>query len=228
MRRSLYRFFLMIMAATISLTAVPVAHASALYRIDFEFFYDSGDLAGMAYLKFDAVAFDEWHSILDLPGMTFSGFILPHSDHPIVPDESWTVDRYQPPSQLRIMNNHPYYPVQFDSGESTWTEVDGTVYVSQNPIMELKKENYDDWPNWEWWIFYIKPDYTWDFLTAGWVNEDTWEEHTQGTLWTAEVWFDDPLPPAGSPVPVPSTILLLGSGLLGAAGFRKKYKRKGN
>lgn len=41
-------------------------------------------------------------------------------------------------------------------------------------------------------------------------------------------WTVSVLTPEPEPIPEPASILLLGTGLLGAAGFRRKYKRNGN
>lgn len=68
---------------------------------------------------------------------------------------------------------------------------------------------------WEW-------EWCGDCLEPG--EQGVGERVDIGGMYTAAVWFDDPAP-FGEPVPVPAPILLLGTGLLGTIGFRRKCKK---
>ena len=63
------------------------------------------------------------------------------------------------------------------------------------------------------------------FYFAGVIDTDGFTTYTVKTpALAAGHWFADDFTFAGAPIPIPGAVWLLGSGLIGIVGIRKKFK----
>jgi hypothetical protein len=112
----------------------------------------------------------------------------------------------------------PAYQISYDT--LTWMAVGWNTYfqildATFNPITQVQNPHSDSWTvqSVNLIAFGLKPGDTFYFKAVD-------EASGYGYSWLA---FDD-LKLSGTPVPIPCTIMLVGSGLLGLAGWRSSRK----
>ncbi len=106
------------------------------------------------------------------------------------------------PGEFDVYGNGPAWdPDAFNSGPFSWVTVGGRGwYVS---------ETWFDDMGWRYWGFRFDGGYQ---ITVHWTSRAAAMAVHPGDV--------------GAPIPEPTTWLLLGSGLIGLAGFRRKFKKR--
>jgi len=85
-------------------------------------------------------------------------------------------------------------------------------------VVENLSPLYDDYTNLEYWSWNSNSMYSYWYHYLGFVLQDSYDPEYKMDTWAVHTVPD-------KPIPEPSTILLLGTGLLGAAGLKRKNRK---
>lgn len=192
--------FLLLNAASFMFAADLCAYT--LTRLEMTFTdMENGEYRGNGYIQFGNIEFGQAYPMDTLPNVTYDiTVLLPAPDH----------DTYYVAHHTNLIDTVTVLPHEktltvMENGPLYWPVFAGTGEIFF--ACRIPNEDY----------FFINP-------IGGYVQLYIPEYAYSAFYVNIEVWFDDPHP-LGTPVPEPASILLFGTGLLGAAGFRKKYKR---
>ena len=104
--------------------------------------------------------------------------------------------------------------------DNNWEDIDNELYINGTEIQKAFDDSYDGWRLYSF-------DVT-DMLIDGCLNIELVSHEDEG--WAGPDYselfvYGEKIDSSAAPVPEPGTMLLLGSGLLSLAGFRRKFKK---
>jgi hypothetical protein len=83
----------------------------------------------------------------------------------------------------------------------------------------------EGWMSAGYWSYWLGDDDSWGFSGVGFAGRNLSDGSWDGWSWAPGFSSSTPDSPEAAPVPVPAAVWLLGSGLLGLIGFRRKRVR---
>ncbi len=208
----MYKFGSAFALLMVLLLSYPISTQAAAtrYGLKMQFTASDGTDAGMALLEFDPIPFNTWVAFDELNNVSSSG--VWYTKTVVNPLHKVVINFNQPLTifggqyyQVMISDAQPWYPVM-------------TNAVDPSYIMQWRFG--DDLGMWANEFDYDRLYWDWEMQSgeAG-VAQEIVREDVDVAF---SVWFDDPVP---APVPIPASAILLVSGLLPVAVFRKRFVR---
>ena len=184
------------------------SHAAATrFGLQMRFTNSEGLDAGMALLEFDPIEFNQWIPMDELKNVSASGVC--YESYDTVDGTGSPTTRYRVYDFNKLISfQHGENNFLFISDEEPWYPVSYMTVDDNYPLVwGLRMDEWDRGVSMYW---------DWEAQTFD-LNDLILDVRV-----TTQVWFDDPVP---ATVPIPASAILLVSGLLPAAVFRKRFVR---